>query len=107
MTRKLPETAWAAELHRFSSRNAGRVTTLEVDKLNFQPGPDDAVPLRGISYDAHDDRVLITLGRNSNGLLHTITRATGIYLLIDARGRDEALAISQEDSHTLLRFVDL
>src|SRR5688500_18891203 len=80
LTKKIPETAWAAELHRFSSRNAGRVTTLEVDRLNFQPGPNDAFPLRGISYDAHDDRVLITLGRNSAGLMHTIARATGIYL---------------------------
>jgi hypothetical protein len=107
LTKKIPETAWAAELHRFSSRNAGRVTTLEVDRLNFQPGPNDAFPLRGISYDAHDDRVLITLGRNASGPMHTIARATGIYLLVDTRGRDEALAISQEDSSTVLRFVDL
>lgn len=107
MTKKIPETAWAAELHRFSSRNAGRITTLEVDKLNFQPGPNDAFPLRGISYDAHDDRVLITRGRNAAALMHTIVHATGIYVLVDTRGRDEALAISQEDSNTVLRFVDL
>jgi hypothetical protein len=111
VTKKIPETSWAMELHRFTNRNAGRITKLEVDSLDF--GAQSQVPgcpLRGISYDAHDERVLITLGEKASSeyhLTHTIPKATGIYLLVDTRGRDEALAITQEDTRTLLRFVDL
>ena len=111
MTKKIPETAWAMELHRFTNRNAGRVTRLEVDSPDFGAQSQElGFPLRGISYDAHDDRVLITLGEQASieqHLTHTIPHATAIYLLVDMRGRDEALAISQNDSNTLLRFVDL
>ena len=111
MTKKIPETAWAMELHRFTNRNAGRVTRLEVDSLDFgAQSQETGFPLRGITYDAHDDRVLITLGEQASAehhLTHTIPKATAIYLLVDMRGRDEALAISQSDTNTLLRFVDL
>ncbi len=111
MTKKIPETAWAMELHRFTNRNAGRVTMVEVDSTDF--GAQSMVPgcpLRGISYDARDERVLITLGEQASTehhLTHTIPKATGIYLLVDLRGRDEALAITQQDTNTVLRFVDL
>lgn len=111
MTKKIPETAWVMELHRFTNRNAGRITRLEVDSPDFGAQSQEVgLPLRGISYDPTDDRVLVTLGEQSTAehhLTHTIPHATGIYLLVDMRGRDEALAISQNDSNTLLRFVDL
>jgi hypothetical protein len=66
--------------------------------------------LRGITYDAHDDRVLITLGEQASSerhLTHAIPQATEIFLLVDLRGRDEALAIRQNKTNTLLRFIDL
>jgi hypothetical protein len=111
VTKKIPETAWAMELHRFTNRNAGRVTRVEVDSPDFgAQSQERGFPLRGISYDAHDDRVLITLGQQASAehhLTHSIPKATAIYLLVDTRGRDEALAISQSDTNTLLRFVDL
>lgn len=99
------------ELHRFTNRNAGRATTLEVDSLDFgaQARP-TGCPLRGITYDARDDRVLITLGDQASAerhLTHMISQATAIFLLVDLKGRDEALAIRQNKTSTLLRFTDL
>lgn len=111
MTKRIPENSWAAELHRFTSRNAGRVTTLEVDSPDFGAQAQEAgYPLRGITYDASDHRVLITLGEKASAerhLTHTIPQATAIFLLVDVRGRDEALAIRQNNTNTLLRFIDL
>ena len=107
MTKTIPESAWAAELHRFTSRNAGRATRLEVDSPDFgahERGP--GFPLRVITYDAFGGQVLITLGSDRQ-LTHSITNATGLFVFVDVRGRDEALAIKQKDSSTLLRFIDL
>jgi len=111
MTKRIPESAWAAELHRFTSRNAGRRTKLELDMPDFSVNsPESAFPLRAIAYDAHGERVLITLGAQgaaARQLTHSIQHAHDIVVLIDARGRDEALAISHDDTQTLLRFLDL
>ena len=111
MTKRIPESAWAAELHRFTSRNAGRSTKLELDTLDYGAISQElGFPLRGIAYDARDQRVLITLGSqgaSDRHLTHTVQNAQAIFVLIDARGRDEALAISHNNSQTLLRFLDL
>lgn len=111
MTKRIPADFWATELHRFTSRNAGRATTIETGTLDFgtraqQPGG----TLRGITYDANGDRVLITLGERSGAnryQTHMIPAATAIFVLVDMKGRDEALAIRQKDTNTLLRFTDL
>ncbi len=111
MTKRIPENAWAMELHRFTNRNAGRATTLEVDSLDFGAQSQEfGFPLRGITYDARDDRVLITLGDQASAerhLTHSIPQAVAIFLLVDLKGRDEALAIRQKNTNTLLRFMDL
>lgn len=111
MTKLIPENAWAAELHKFTSRNAGRATKLELDNPDFGAQAQElGFPLRGIAYDARDARVLITLGQQSSTqqhLTHAIEHANAIYVLVDMRGRDEALAISHDQSQTLLRFLDI
>ena len=111
MTKKIPESTWAMELHRFTNRNAGRATTLEVDSPDFgAQSQEHGFPLRGITYDSRDERVLITLGEQASAerhLTHSIPDATAIFLLVDLKGRDEALAIHQKQTSTLLRFMDL
>jgi hypothetical protein len=111
MTKRIPESAWAIELHKFTNRNAGRYTKLEVDSPDFGAQAQEyGYPLRGIAYDSRDARVLITLGDQSSAerhLTHSIEKAEAIFVLVDLRGRDEALAIAQKDSQTLLRFLDL
>lgn len=111
MTKRIPESAWAFELHKFTSRNAGRATRLEIDSPDFGAhGQQLGFPLRGIAYDSRDARVLITLGDQAGAdryLTHAIDNAEAIFVLIDQRGRDEALAIAQKNTQTLLRFLDL
>ena len=110
MTKRIPESAWAFELHKFTSRNAGRATRLEIDTPDFGAHRQTGFPLRGIAYDSRDARVLITLGNQASAdrfLTHAIDNAEAIFVLIDQRGRDEALAIAQKNSQTLLRFLDL
>ena len=111
MTKRIPASAWAIELHKFTNRNAGRTTALEVDSPDFSAAAQRAGhPLRGIAYDSRDDRVLITLGDQTSAeqhLTHAIEKAEAIFVLVDVRGRDEALAVAQKDRQTLLRFLDL
>jgi hypothetical protein len=110
MTKTIPENSWAAELHRFTSRNAGRVMKLEVDSPDYCAKREAGFPLRAIAYDSVDDQVLITLGDRADNqvhLTHSIRDAQAIFVLVDVRGRDEALAIAHKDSQTLLRFLDL
>ena len=111
MTKMIPESAWAAELHKFTSRNAGRATKLELDDLDFSAYSRElGFPLRGIAYDSRDQRVMITLGDRAGddeNRTHTIEHADAIFVLVDLRGRDEALAINHDHSQTLLRFLDL
>jgi hypothetical protein len=111
MTKRIPESAWASELHRFTNRNAGRTTKLEVDSPDFGAQSQEfGYPLRGIAYDSRDGRVMITLGDQAAAdrhLTHTIKNAEAIFVLVDVRGRDEALAISHKKNQTLLRFLDL
>ena len=111
MTKRIPESAWAIELHKFTNRNAGRSTRLEIDSPDFGAQAQElGYPLRGIAYDSRDDRVLITLGDQSSTarhLTHAIEKAQAIFVLVDLRGRDEAIAIAQKNSQTLLRFLDL
>lgn len=111
MTKRIPETAWATELLRFTSRNAGRATKVEIDSMDFGAHPlENGMPLRGIAYDSRDARVMITLGNRSDAadqFTHSVDGADAIYVLVDLRGRDEALAIVHDHSQTLLRFLDL
>jgi hypothetical protein len=111
VTKKIPENSWAMELHRFTNRNAGRRATMEIDCLDFGARPRPAsFPLRGITYDSRDERVLITLGEQASKdeqLTHAIQDATAIILLVGLNGRDEAIAIHRKHTSTLLRFLDL
>lgn len=111
MTKRIPESAWAIELHKFTNRNAGRSTKLEVDTPDYGAQAQEfGYPLRGIAYDSRDGKVLITLGDQASTdrhLTHSIKNADAIFVLVDVRGRDEALAISHKNTQTLLRFLDL
>jgi hypothetical protein len=112
VTKKIPEETWATELHRFTSRNAGRTAALDVDSPDFgDMTGQDALSLRGITYDSRAERLLITLSRQGTPhmahVTHAITDATAVFLLVDYKGRDEAIAIHQKHMSTLLRFVDL
>lgn len=98
---------WVVALGKFTDRNAGRRTWLEVDDPEFGAQMQQhEYQLMGVSYDARDERIQIMLGTFSGvgpHLTHTIGRIEQIDILTDDRGHDSTLRIAQADRQTLLR----
>ena len=111
MNRAIPTAEWAQELKRFTDRNAGRLTRLEVSREEASGREQElGFPLRGVAYDRRDGRVEIMLGELGSvdvHLTHAVQAARQVDVLSDARGRDEALSIVGSDGRTVLSFVDL
>lgn len=104
----LPRPEWALSLQRFTERNASRPTLLEVDEPGLGAQREArALPLRGVSYDHHDDRVEIMLGdvEGAEGhLTHGVQAPTAIHLLVTPDGRDTMLRVAYRDGQALLRL---
>jgi len=102
-------TAWPDMLQAFTNRNAGRLTTLEIDDPSLGSQSEElSYPLRGVTYDRRADQVEIMLGdlaSTDRHLTHTIAAPRAIELLKDERGRDRVLWIDAADSKTRLRLV--
>jgi hypothetical protein len=109
MTQRIPRPDWVGELQAFTTRNAGRITLLE--EFGSELGPVDIerdFPLRGVSYDRHDDQIDIMLGdRSGSGrhLTHTIGDVLFVGLVSDRNGADLGLRILRRDgAETVLGF---
>jgi nucleotide-binding universal stress UspA family protein len=105
----LPHSEWGMQLDAFTRRNAGRRGTLEVDdpEIGAQAQEFD-YPLRGATYDAHDQRVALMFGELGWGGPHFtrgIPGVTGVDILQDERGRDLAIRIAHGSGQTLLTFA--
>ncbi len=100
---------WTIQLDAFTRRNAGRRGTLEVDdpEIGAQAQETD-YPLRGATYDAHDQRISLMFGEVGCGHAH-LTRGIGgaiaVDIMQDERGRDLALRIAHGAGQTLLTFT--
>jgi nucleotide-binding universal stress UspA family protein len=104
----MPRSDWGAALSDFSSRNAGRLTLLEVDdaEIGAQAQEFD-YPFRGATYDRNDDRISLMFG-NVGGTMHLtrgIADPSSVDLLTESDGRDVALRIGHGKGQTLLTFV--
>ncbi len=108
MKNSIPRTEWAAWLKTFSDRNASRRTVMEVDDPDVGAQEEESqYPLRGVSYDRHDDRIEIMLGElegTDRHLTHSVTMPDAVDVLAGRDGRDSALRIRSGRSQTLLRF---
>ncbi|MHB1224909.1 MAG: universal stress protein [Gemmatimonadaceae bacterium] len=110
-TVQTPEAArWPALLERFSERNAGRPTRLEIDDpaLGAQL-QESGYALLGASYDRRDGRLELMLGSSVAGgahLTHTIHDVTSVAVLTDPRQRDVALQARHGEGQTILTFTD-
>lgn len=105
----LAHAEWTAQLDAFTRRNAGRRGTLEVDdpEIGAQAQEFD-YPLRGATYDAHDQRVALMFGDLGWGgphLTRGISGVTAVDILQDERGRDLAIRIAHGAGQTLLTFA--
>ncbi len=109
VVRTLPHADWTAQLDAFTRRNGGRRGTLEVDdpEIGAQAQEFD-YPLRGATYDAHDQRIALMFGEVGWGAPH-LTRGIGgvtdVEILQDERGRDLAIRIAHGAGQTLLTFA--
>ncbi len=105
----VPRADWSAQLDAFTRRNAGRRGTLEVDDPDIGAQAEESdYPLRGATYDAHDQRVSLMFGEVGWGNAH-LTRgiggATAVDIMQDERGRDLALRIAHGAGQTWLTFT--
>jgi nucleotide-binding universal stress UspA family protein len=102
----IPPDHWASELQAFTSRNAGRRVSIEVDdpELGAQ-SQEFGYRLLGAAYDHHDRRVEIMVG-DFKGTARHLTRGIdhvhSIDLLRDAGGRDWILRITHGEGQTIL-----
>jgi hypothetical protein len=107
--RSLPHSDWMAQLDAFTRRNMGRRGTLEVDdpEVGAQAQEFD-YPLRGATYDPHDQRVNLMFGEVGSRVPHLtrgIAGASSVDILQDERGRDLAIRIEHGVGQTLLTFT--
>lgn len=107
--RTLPHSDWSAQLDAFTRRNVGRRGTLEVDdpEIGAQAEVFD-YPLRGATYDSHDQRVTLMFGEVGSGAPHLtrgVAGASSVDILHDERGRDLAIRIEHGAGQTLLTFT--
>ncbi len=98
---------WSGILHEFTLRNAGRVSTLEVDDPAIGAMIEaSSYPLLGVDYDHRDDRLTVMLG-NTEGverhLSHGVVKPNSVSVL-SVNGRDTALSVSHGGGQTLLTF---
>jgi small ligand-binding sensory domain FIST len=103
------ERTWAASLHEFSRRNAGRSTRLEIDhdELGAQ-WQEIALTLRGVGVDPRSGRIEIMLDdgeRMGAHLTHSIRQATDVAVLRGTDGRDAVLRIAHPGGQSLLTLV--
>jgi nucleotide-binding universal stress UspA family protein len=109
VVRAVPHGEWGTQLDAFSRRNVGRRGTLEVDdpEIGAQAQEFD-YPLRGATYDSHDQRVTLMFGEFAWGAPHLtrgIAGASAVDILQDERGRDLALRVAHGAGQTLLTFA--
>lgn len=101
---------WSAMLARFTTRNLGRPTRLEVDDPEFGAQTQEVgYRFSGATYDPHDHRVELMLGERTGGRVHLsrgIPSPRAVALLADSHGKDVGLSIAHGRGQTLLTFTD-
>ena len=98
---------WSNLLRDFTSRNAGRIASLEVDDPDVGAMIEaSSYPLLGVDYDHKDKRLTISLGPThgvERHLTRTVVKPDSVSVLSIA-GRDSALSVTHGSGQTLLIF---
>ena len=108
-TTTLPGDEWVRALADFSSRNAGRPCTVEVDQTVLGAQVlGSALPLVSASYDRRAGAITLDFGASrlrGEHLSHTVPSPREVQVLADETGRDRALRIAHEGGQTLVLFT--
>lgn len=96
---------WGKALDEFTARNAGRFAAIEVDDPEIGAQMLGRGSLVGVTYDQHDRRVEIMIGRPESArrhLMHSIPNVESIAMSADERGASEVLELRHGSGHTLV-----
>ena len=108
-TTTVDEREWARALADFTSRNAGRTCTVEVDQTPLGAQVlGTALPLVGASFDHRTHAITLDFGASrlaGEHLSHTVPAPRQLHVLADAGGRDRALRIAHEGGQTLVMLT--
>jgi nucleotide-binding universal stress UspA family protein len=95
-----------AELHAFTTRNAGRTCSIEMDRRDFGAQPlGHGMPLVGATYDKHDRSISLMFGASSllgEQLTHRLPGCESVHTIATAEGRDQVMRIVHEGGQTLM-----
>ena len=96
---------WNRAMKGFTARNAGRISTLEVDEPNIGALVEArSYPLLGVDYDHRDGRLVIMMGDvhgTERHLARSILKPDAVSVLT-VDGRDAALSVKHGDGQTIL-----
>ena len=102
----IPPDRWATELQAFTTRNAGRRVSIEVDDPELGAQLQEfGYQLLGVAYDHHDRRVEIMVGDFKGTAPHLtrgIAHVQSIDVMREASGRDWILRITHGQGQTIL-----
>lgn len=105
-TQSSDSARWEEELSAFTTRNAGRRTSLEIDDPEYGVLIQErGYPLRGVVYDRHDQQVEIMLGDVEGTRRHLtrgIAHVESVDILQGSDGRDRVLRVAHGRGQTLL-----
>ncbi len=105
-TRSLDMTVLDAELNAFTSRNAGRSCTVEIDRRDLGAQIlGHGLPLVGASADLKSQQVTLMFGTSTllgEHATHTIPDVTSIDVRTNSVGQEQVLRIAHADGQTLV-----
>lgn len=95
-----------AELNAFTTRNAGRSCSIEMDRVDLgAQSLGHGMPLVGATYDKHDRSVSLMFGASSllgEHLSHRMQGCESVHTISNAQGRDQVMRIVHDGGQTLL-----
>ncbi|QJR36820.1 universal stress protein [Gemmatimonas groenlandica] len=95
-----------AALNAFTTRNAGRSCSIEMDRDDFgAQSLGHGMPLVGATYDKHDRSIALMFGASSllgEHLSHRMQGCESVHTISNAKGRDQVMRIVHEGGQTLL-----
>jgi hypothetical protein len=95
-----------AELNAFTTRNAGRTCSIEMDRPDFgAQSLGHGMPLVGATYDTHDRSISLMFGASSllgEHLTHRVPGSASVHTIANAEGRDQVMRIVHEGGQTLI-----
>lgn len=95
-----------AELNAFTTRNAGRACSIEMDRDDLgAQSLGHGMPLVGATYDKHDRSIALMFGASSlqgEHLTHRLLDCQSVHTISNTEGRDQVMRIVHEGGQTLV-----